>query len=330
MDRLGCMETFVKVVDCGQFSAAARALALSASQVTTQVQQLEQRLGVRLLNRTTRKISLTEVGRAFYAECARILAQIEQAERSAQALQQAPRGTLRINCSVAMSPLVVPFLAEFSRRYPEIAVNLAITDDLVDLIQEQIDVAIHETPPASASLISRRVATYRYVVCGSPDYLARRGVPRQPADLMHHDCLRASSNARQEAWRFNGPQGEQAVTVSGSLQTNSTGALRIAALQGQGLCMVPDFVVADDLRAGRLVAVLDEFLEPEHAINVIYPHRQYVAAKVRSFIDLFAASSRQAGARSADARLVDGAVQTAPGGSSGMAGFLSPPQAAAA
>ncbi len=311
MDRLGLMETFVKVVDCGQFSAAARALALSPSQVTTHVQQLEQRLGVRLLNRTTRSISLTEVGRAYYENCARILAELTEAERSVQALQSAPRGTLRLNCSVAMAPLVVPFIAEFSRRYPEIAVNLSITDDLIDLIREQIDVAIHETPPPNATLISRRIATWRHVVCGAPDYLARRGTPQRPADLAQHDCLRASGAARQDGWRFDGPAGREAVGVSGSLQTNSTSALRMAALQGQGLCMLPDFVVADDLRAGRLVAVLEDFLQPEHAITVVYPHRRHLAAKVRCFIDLFAGACRQPSAHPAQAGVIDGGAARA-------------------
>jgi DNA-binding transcriptional LysR family regulator len=288
MDRMTSMATFVKVVECGGFSAAARALGISPSMVTTHVRALEERLAVRLLNRSTRKVSLTEAGHAYYERCLQILTDVEEAERIAEALQSTPRGTLRLNTSVAIPPFLAPVIAEFASLFPEVSVNLAMTDRMVDLVEEGFDLAVRNMSVPDSSLIARCVATYRFVICGSPGYLAARGVPREPAELVHHNCLVYSHSAWGNEWHFAGPEGEQSVAVVGNLQANSDNALRLAAVHGQGLALAPSFLLIDEIKSGRLVPVLTEFLQTDHAVNAIYPHRRHLSAKVRSFIDLLA------------------------------------------
>jgi DNA-binding transcriptional LysR family regulator len=288
MDRMTSMATFVKVVESGGFSAAARALGISPSMVTTHVRALEERLAVRLLNRSTRKVSLTEAGHAYYERCLQILTDVEEAERIAEALQSTPRGALRLNTSVAIPPFLAPVIAEFVALYPEVSVNLAMTDRMIDLVEEGFDLAVRNMSVPDSSLIARCVATYRLVVCGSPGYLAARGSPREPADLVHHNCLIYSHSAWGSQWRFAGPDGEQSVAVAGNLQANSDNALRLAAVHGQGLALAPSFLLIEEIKSGRLVPVLTEFLQTDHAINAIYPHRRHLSAKVRSFIDLLA------------------------------------------
>jgi DNA-binding transcriptional LysR family regulator len=288
MDRMTSMSTFVKVVESGGFSAAARALSISPSMATTHVQALEERLGVRLLNRSTRKVSLTEVGHAYYERCLQILAEADDADQIAQALQSTPRGTLRLNTSVAIPPFLAPVIAEFTALYPEVSIALTMTDRMIDLVEDGFDLAVRSMSGPDSSLITRRVASYRFVVCGSPDYFARRGTPHAPADLAHHNCLIYSHSPWGNDWRFSGPDGEQSIAVKGNLHANSDNALRLAAVNGQGLAMAPSFLVKDEIKSGRLVPVLTEFLRAEHAINAIYPHRHHLSAKVRSFIDLLA------------------------------------------
>jgi DNA-binding transcriptional LysR family regulator len=286
MDRTTSMATFVRVVDAGGFASAGRALGMSPSTVTEHVHALEARLGVRLLNRSTRKISLTEVGGAYYERSKQILADLDDADRIAHALHSSPRGTLRLNTSVAIPPFLAPVIAEYGDLHPDVSVNLSMTESMVDMVGEGLDLAVRDSSVTDLSLIARRVATYRFVVCGAPSYLKRRGTPQKPADLREHNCLGCSHSAWGDGWRFAGSGGEQLVALTGNLQSNSANALRLAALHGQGLIMSPMFLVADEIKAGRLVSILQDFLKDEHAINAIYPHRQHVPAKVRSFIDL--------------------------------------------
>ena len=189
MDRMTSMETFVKVVDAGGFSAASRLLDVSPSMVTTHVQSLEERLGVRLLNRSTRKISLTEVGQAYYERCLHILAELDDADQVAQALQSTPRGTLRLNTSVGIPPVIAPAIAEYSALYPDVSIHMTMTDRMVDLVEEGFDLAVRSISIADSSLFVRRIKSYRLAICATPEYLARRGTPREPAELVHHNCL---------------------------------------------------------------------------------------------------------------------------------------------
>lgn len=288
MDRMTSMATFVKVVDVGGFSAAARALDMSASMVTNHIQSLEERLGVRLLNRSTRKLSLTEVGHAYYERAQQILNDVEDAERTAQALQTTPSGNLRLNTSVAMPPFLAPVITEFVALHPKVAISMSMSDREVDLVEDGFDLAIRNMPIADSSLISRRIATYHFILVGAPSYFAEHGMPEHPGELGDHNCLKFSGGPWGNEWHFSGPEGDLSVPVSGNLQANSANALRLAAVHGQGLTILPSFLVADDLRAGRLRSALNDFLDTEYPVNAIYPHRHRLSAKVRSFIDLLA------------------------------------------
>jgi DNA-binding transcriptional LysR family regulator len=297
MDRLSSMQSFVKVVANGGFSAAARELNISTSIVTTHVKSLEDRLGVRLLNRSTRSVSLTEAGQAYYERCVQILSEIDDAEEAAQVLQAKPRGTLRLNVSVAVPSLIAPVIAEFTALYPDVYVRLTATSRMVDLIEENFDLAIRFLPPADSSLIIRRLASFCFVVCGSPDYFAKRGRPEHPSDLARHNCLifyDAPYGRGGREWHFKGPDGDFAVRVSGSLETNSADTLRAGALLGQGLVFAPSIMVAAELKSGALVSVLADFLPDEYSLDALYTHREHLPAKVRSFIDLVAKYFREA------------------------------------
>jgi DNA-binding transcriptional LysR family regulator len=193
---------------------------------------------------------------------------------------------LRVNTSVAIPPFLAPVIAELVTLYPDISVSMTMTDRMVDLVEEGFDLAVRDMPIPDSSLIARRVANYRYVVCGAPSYLAQRGTPMRLSDLAQHNCLIFSRSGWGNEWRFAGAEGEQSVPVSGNLLANSANALRLAAVHGQGLAMAPGFLFADDMKSGRLIPVLTELSRTEHAINVIYPHRRHLSAKVRSFIDL--------------------------------------------
>jgi DNA-binding transcriptional LysR family regulator len=297
MDRVSCMLSFVKVVENDGFSAAARHLNISTSIVTTHVKSLEDRLGVRLLNRSTRSVSLTEAGQAYYERCIQILSEIEDADEAAQVLQSKPRGTLRLNVSPGVVLLIAPSIAEFTGLYPDVSVRLTLTTRTVDFVEEGFDLAIRFIVAADSSLILRRLAIFRLVVCGSPKYLAKRGRPEHPSDLVRHNCLiyyDASFGKGGKEWRFTGPNGDLPVRVSGNLESNSSVLLRAAAALDEGLLYMPAPVVAEELKSGALVPVLTEFLPEKYSIDALYPHREHLPVKVRRFIDLVAKNFREA------------------------------------
>ena len=286
MDRLTSLTAFVRVVDSGGFSAAGRRLNMSTTMVSNHVQSLEDRLGARLLNRTTRKVSLTEVGKGYYDRCVQILADLEQADDIAGALQSTPRGTLRVYTATHIVQFVSPVVAEYLSAYPEAKVDLSIGERTIDLIDEGFDIAIRLTPPPDSSLIVRSLATWRHVLCCSPDYLERHGRPQQLSELTDRNCIRHALYPYDE-WRFVDRKGTPAsVRVSGNLISDSGETLRRAALQGVGVCLAAGFLIADDLESGRLIRLLPEYRPVEFAMNAIYPHRHHLSAKVRSFIDL--------------------------------------------
>ena len=289
MDRLTTLTAFVQVVDNGGFSAAARRLNMSTTMVSNHIQALEDRLGVRLLNRTTRKVSLTDIGKAYYERCIQILSDMEEADHIAGAWQSTPRGTLTLYTSTHIVRFIAPVVSEYLALYPDITVDLRIGERMIDLIDEGIDLAIRTLPPPDSTLIVRRLTTWRHVLCCSPDYLQRHPAPTRPADLAQHNCLRYSLYPFGDEWRFTTPTGAiDSVRISGRLVTNSGEALRIAALSGEGLFLSPGFVSAEDLEAGRLVPVMQDYRPVEFSINAIYQHRQHLSIKVRSFIDLLA------------------------------------------
>ena len=288
MDRLTSLTVFVRVVDDGGFSAAGRRLNMSTTMVSNHVQALEDRLGVRLLNRTTRKVSLTEVGRVYYDRCIQILADIEQADDIAGALQSVPRGTLRIYTATHIVQFVAPVVAEFLSAYPEVKVDLTMGERVIDMIDEGYDIAIRLTPTPNSSLIVRSLATWRHVLCCSHGYLEKHGRPQLLSELTERCCARHVSYPYDE-WRFVDRKGMPAsVRVSGNLITNSGDTLRTVVLQGGAICLAPGFLIHDDLESGRLVRLLPEYRPVEFSMNAVYPHRHHLSAKVRTFIDLLA------------------------------------------
>ena len=287
MDRLKSLTTFIQVVETGGFSAAARRLNISPTMASEHVQALESDLGARLFQRTTRKVSLTEVGQAYYDSAARILAELEEADRAAGALQSQPRGRLRLHVGTHIVRFVTPVVTEYMRLYPDLQVELTMGERMVDLIEEGFDLAIRATVPADSSLVVRQLSAWRHVPCAAPSYLDAQGTPRTPADLAQHNCLRYAFYPYGDEWRSAGPNGQPAnARVKGTLRTNSAEALRIAAIEGIGIFLSPSFLVNEDLEAGRLVPLLDGYKPVAFAINAIYPTRHQVTAKVRAFLDL--------------------------------------------
>jgi len=294
MDRLTSLTAFVRVVDSGGFSAAGRKLNMSTTMVSNHVQALEERLGVRLLNRTTRKVSPTEIGKAYYDRCIQILADLEQADDIAGSQQSTPRGTLRIFTATHIVPFVAPVVAEFLASYPEAKVDLNMGERAIDLIDEGIDVAVRLTPPTESTLIVRSLATWRHVLCCSPGYLEQHGRPLELAELGERNCVRHALYPFGDEWHFADRKGMPAtVRVSGNLVTNSGETLRRAALTGVGIGLAAGFLVQDDLEAGRLIRLLPEYRPVELSMNAVYPHRHHLSAKVRIFIDLLAKHSAE-------------------------------------
>jgi DNA-binding transcriptional LysR family regulator len=292
MDRVDSMTAFATVVTSGSFAAAAKRLNMSPAMVTKHVQSLEDRLGARLLNRTTRKLSVTEAGRAYYDRCAQILAQIEEADISVSALHSAPRGTLRLNAATVLSHGVSSLIGKFTAAYPEIAIELITTDRMVDLVEEGIDVAIRfNQAPDSSSLVMRRLGRFRLILCAAPAYFERHSVPQRPGDLAEHNCVaymyRGFDTLTRE-WRFVGPDGEVTAPISGNVRTNSIETILSAALEGRGIIQAPVHTIYEYLCAGRLTQVLPEYHLGEFPIIALYPHRQHLSAKVRDFIDFAA------------------------------------------
>jgi DNA-binding transcriptional LysR family regulator len=288
------MSSFVQVVDSKSFSRAARQLKLSQGAVTGHVQSLEQQLGVRLLNRTTRKVSLTEEGAQFYQRCIQILAEVAEVENLATSFQQAPRGRLRLNTDVTLARVVAPVVSEYVRSYPEVSVELIMTDQIGDLVEGKFDLAIHAGLAFDSSLIQRRLGKAQRVACASPIYLALRGTPRIPEDLAEHNCLTISSSSCTNRWRFTSRTGEHEIKVAGNLRSNSIEAIRAAALKGQGVCLLPLLSVAEDLKTGRLLRLLPDYAAVEAAIQALYLGGRHLSARVRTFLDFVAKRMREA------------------------------------
>lgn len=280
---------FMAVVDAGSFIAGGRALGLTRSAAGKAVARLEDRLGARLLNRTTRALSLTDEGRTFHEHGAQILAAIDHAESSVSGERGTPRGVLRVTLPDAFGRLVVlPVLRQYLEAWPELQVEVSFTDRLVDLVEEGFDLAVRiGGADLDAGLVSRVVATFRPYLCASPAYLARHGEPASADDLAGHDCLLFSSRTRRQSWRLRDPDGQWVKAEGRSrLRMDSGEAIRDAAVAGLGIGLLPAFLVDEDLAAGRLRAVLPAVDLGEVKIVAIYPTRRHLEPRVRRFIDL--------------------------------------------
>jgi len=290
MDSLTDIVVFVRVVDDGSFTRAAERLKLSRSVVSKYVTRLEGRLGARLLNRTTRRLSLTEAGRIFYQRSRRGLQDIEEAEAEVSRLQEKPRGVLRINSPMSFGILhIAPALPEFLAQHPEVSVEMNLDDRVVDVIEEGFDVSIRIAEMPDSSLIARRLAPCRHVIVAAPAYLEKHGTPRTPEDLRDHNIISFSYQTSAYDWHFISPDNKQiSVPVSGSMQANNSLALREALLRGVGITRTPTFVVGKDVQDGHLLSILGNYRTLEVSIYLVYPQRRHLSPKVRAFVDFMA------------------------------------------
>ncbi|MFO2465770.1 LysR family transcriptional regulator [Pseudomonas sp. 15FMM2] len=293
MDLFQAMTVYVKLVDAGSMTAAAHACGMSTTMVGNHLRALEQRLGVSLLKRTTRKQSLTEFGGLYYQRCLEVLGLVTDSERLAEQVHsETPKGLLRITAPPAFgSERLAPALSEFSRRYPQIKLHVVLSDQSMDLIDSGFDVAIRLGESQPSSLIARPLQDYTMTLCAAPQYLARRGTPQKPADLQQHDCLAFAYPSNDDwrhadkQWRLRGPEGLVEVTVSGPMTINSSQALQRAAVEGMGIVMLPDALVGPDLLAGKLVALLPGYQPPYRPMHLLYAQDRYRLPKLRAFVD---------------------------------------------
>jgi DNA-binding transcriptional LysR family regulator len=286
MDRLHAIRVFAQVVELSSFVRAAERLGLSTTAVSRQVAELEKHLQSRLLQRTTRRISLTEAGRTFHERCVQILAELDEAEREAAHEAAEPRGTIRLTASVNFGTLrVTPAIASFMARHPQVRFDVSLSDRIVDIIEEGFDLAIRIGTPGAGNVVARKLGEMRLVACASPDYISRHGAPASPEDLARHNCL-TYEYALRDAWTFRDAAGrERAVRVSGRLNSNNGDLNAVAAARGVGIALEPDFIVGAQLRDGNLVPVLEEFEAPVSPIYAVFPSRRFLPAKIRAFVD---------------------------------------------
>ena len=300
MDRLTSMAVFVKAVDLGSFTAAANTLGCSSQMVGKHVGHLESRLGTQLLRRTTRRQSLTEVGLAFYERCRVILAETEAAEALMQDLAAIPRGRLRVSAPVNFGACTVaPLVGDFLRNFPGVDLELSLTDRFVDVVDEGFDAVFRLGPLGDSSLNARELGRHGQVACASPAYLATHGVPSHPDELASHDCLGYVnwSGLPYSEWRFSRLGAVHTVKIRSRFQVNDGRVLRAAARRGEGIILQPEAVVADDIRAGRLVQLLADYEGPSRPIYLLFPTRRLKPPKLRAFIDhVVSALGSQAGA----------------------------------
>jgi DNA-binding transcriptional LysR family regulator len=294
VDLFAALKAFVAVVEDGGFAKAARRMGMATSSLTRQVNALEEHLGTLLLNRSTRSVTLTVVGESYYEQAGRILGDLDEANRSVSENGDPPHGLLRVSLPVSFAQLhVAPAVPEFLKACPESELDLMMTDNVVNLVEERIDLAIRIGIVDSSNLVARKLAPHRKVACASPDYLHEHGEPQTPADLTKHNCLMFSYAKCSQIWRFSAPSGVQKVRVKGSLRANSSEVLRTAALGGAGIILMPSWLIGADLKAGRLRPVLSGWEantgRDGAAIYVVHLPNRRGSKKVQSFIDFLAA-----------------------------------------
>jgi DNA-binding transcriptional LysR family regulator len=286
VDRIAGIQAFVRVVEAGSFARAAQRLRSSTSSISRQIAGLEQHLGARLLNRTTRKLSLTEGGQAFYERSVQLLAELEEAEQLAGATAATPRGTIRLTCPRNLATRqVAPMIARFAVRHPNVRFDVTVSDSLVDLVEEGFDLAIRMGRVGAEGLVARRLGQVKMMLAASPSYLRANRAPRVPSDLAAHRALTYAYAATPHLWRLVGDGTEHEVRVTGPLIGNSDELLIASAAAGLGLVMAPQFMLERDLATGSLVRVLPDYEGPLLDTWAVYPSRRHLSAKVRLFVD---------------------------------------------
>lgn len=286
MDKLQAMQLFTRVVDAGSFTAGAEQMGISRALASKLIQNLEDSLGVRLLNRTTRRISLTDPGKNYYQRVSEVLYHLAEAEAEAAELQVEPRGRMRVSAPISFSVRhLAPALADFQRRYPRVELELGLNDRLVDLVDEGFDMAIRIGRLADSSLVARRIAPAGLVVVASPDYLARMGTPEHPQDLTQHSALIYTLAQRPEEWAFK--RGDEAVVskLNGKLFVNNGDFIAAAAIDGSGIALLPTFIVSDSIKNGELMEILVDWSVGDIGIYAVYPQTRALPAKTRALID---------------------------------------------
>jgi DNA-binding transcriptional LysR family regulator len=286
MDRLEAMNAFAKVVAHGSYAEAARELGLTRSAVSKAVMELEQLLGARLLDRTTRRVSPTEAGRAYYERCLDIVAFVEEAELQVSRLHDEPRGVLKINGPMSFGALYLgPAIADFMAAYADLKVELTLNDRFIDPIEEGFDVTVRIATLADSSLIARKLAPARRVLVAAPEYLTRNGEPREPDDLLHHRCLNFGHTSTLQRWQLTHNGKSISVPITSALCSNNGDVLKVAALEGQGITELPTFLVGPDIKGGRLRVVMPDYPPTELGIYALYAPNRFLAAKSRLLID---------------------------------------------
>ncbi len=295
MDLLAAMRLFQRVVEAGGFSEVARQTENTQPTVSRTIASLEAHLGVRLLNRSSRAMSLTDDGQQFYVQACRALEAVAEAENSVGRRRGKPTGLLRLGASVAFGRLhLAPRLPRFLEQFPEVEVELLMNDAFVDLVGEGIDLAVRVGDLVDPTLIARRIGTTRRVTVAAASYLARKGLPIVPADLTQHDCVIYTRLATGNRWHFSGPEGPITVDVRGRFRADNSEAVREAVISGAGVAVIPVWMFADEIETGRVQIILDSFEPKQLPIHAVYPSRRQVAAKVREMIDFLAAEFENA------------------------------------
>ena len=291
MDKVQQMASFVAVVDAGSFVGAAEHLQQSKAAVSRHISDLEQRLGTRLLQRTTRRLSVTIEGQAFYARCRELLASIEESEAELTASRSEASGVLRINAPLTYGVLhLAPLWGRFMQQHPKVMLDVTLTDRVVDVVEEGYDLAVRITTMLSSTLVSRRLANARLQLCASPEYLRRHGAPRKPEDLARHRVITYSYLSTPDEWQLTGPAGPEKVRVHPCMFSNNGDTCRLAALDHQGIVLQPDFLVSKDLRSGALVELMPQYRAADLGIYAVYPTRKFLPLKTRSLVDFLAAA----------------------------------------
>jgi len=287
MDKFGAIHAFIKVVEEGSFAAAARSLNQSRSQVNRSVINLEDDLGAQLFHRTTRKVTLTPTGESFYQRSQQIMNDLRQAEDEAKAHRGSPKGVLRINAPLSFGMLhLSSAVADFALEYPEIKLIVTLNDRYIDPLEEGFDVTVRISPRQEQSaLVDHEIIQINRTICAAPEYLERRGAPKQIDDLKEHACLFYGTYNQGNSWRLTGPEGEKSVRVSGPIYSNNSGVLLEAALKGLGITSLPIFCITDELRSGKLVRVLPDHKMLPTYLTILYPPFRHHSGPLRAFID---------------------------------------------
>ncbi len=289
MDIIVGMRTFVTVVEANSFTAAAERLDMSTALVSKYIGQLEQRLGSRLLNRTTRSLALTEIGKSYFERCGQLIDDFDELEAAVQNKSSVASGKLVVTAPVTFGEMyLASAIGDFLEQQPAITVDLRLTDRFVSLVDEGVDIAIRIAELEDSPLIARRLAPARLVICAAPSYLEKRGVPERPGDLIAHTCIIDSNFRNGVQWPFIIDGKHKTIKVSGPIAVNSAAAVRVMALKGSGIGLVPSYAVGEDIKQGRLVVVVEKYEIPSLGIYAVYAHNRYLATKVRAYIDFMA------------------------------------------